>query len=253
MSPTTVYLITGANRSIGFALVNELAAKHNDVVIYGAVRDPASAMALKELASKYPGKVEIIKYVSGDEVVTKELAKTIQEKHGRVDTVIASAGASSFMGTAAETPADKLREHFEVNVTGILILFQDLLPLLKASKSPRFVPLSSGAASLTAYITLPAGYTCYGASKAALNYISRKIHFENEWITCFPLAPGIVRTDMAIQNRAMDKTGTLAQVQDAMQIEADVAATLLVDLITNSTREKDGGEFINIDGSKIPW
>jgi NAD(P)-dependent dehydrogenase (short-subunit alcohol dehydrogenase family) len=36
----------------------------------------------------------------------------------------------------------------------------------------------------------------YSASKAALNSLTRKIHFENEWLVAFPLNPGPVATDM---------------------------------------------------------
>ncbi|THX58151.1 hypothetical protein D6D06_03210 [Aureobasidium pullulans] len=38
--------------------------------------------------------------------------------------------------------------------------------------------------------------TAYGASKAALNYIVRKIHFENQGVCSWVLSPGWVRTEM---------------------------------------------------------
>jgi len=157
------------------------------------------------------------------------------------------------MGPASETPVEAMQEHLNINVTGILVLFQAMFSLLKESKNPKFIPITSASASLTAYISLPIGYTCYGATKAAVNYIARKIHFENEWITCFPLSPGVVKTDMAISHRAMDTTGALAPIQDQMQITPEKCAALLISIIEESTREKDGGEFINVDGSKIPW
>ena len=36
----------------------------------------------------------------------------------------------------------------------------------------------------------PAPMFAYGASKAMLNYLIRKIHFENESITAFAIDPG---------------------------------------------------------------
>ncbi|PBK79956.1 NAD(P)-binding protein [Armillaria gallica] len=249
-----VYLITGANRGIGLALVNELAANNSDISIFAGVRNPSTATNLQELSKKYPGKITIVKYISADEEGNKALAKEIETKHGHLDVVIACAGIATYMGSALETPASELRDHLNVNVTGILVLFQSVYSLLKAStSSPRFIPISSAAASLTAFISLPAGYTCYGASKVAVNYIARKIHFENDWIICFPLAPGIVDTDMSRANRVMDTTGTLAPIQDALAISAEKAATLLLGIVENSTREKDGGEFINVDGQKLTW
>ena len=91
------------------------------------------------------------------------------------------------MGTVLETPPDVLQEHFNVNAGGSLVIFQATYHLLKAStKSPKFIPITSGIGSLTAYISAPLGYLAYGVSKAALNYLARKIHFENDWLSaCF--------------------------------------------------------------------
>ncbi|KAK0499275.1 NAD(P)-binding protein [Armillaria luteobubalina] len=249
-----VYLITGANRGIGLSLVNEIATKKAEVSIFAGVRNPSTATSLEELSKKCPGKITIVKYISADEEGNRALAKEIETKHGHLDVVIACAGIATYMGSALDTPAGELRDHLDVNVTGILVLFQSVHSLLKAStSSPRFIPISSAAASLTAFISLPAGYTCYGASKVAVNYIARKIHFENDWIICFPLAPGIVQTDMSRANREMDKTGTLAPIQDAMAMSTEQAAPLLVGVVENATREKDSGEFMNIDGQKLSW
>ncbi|KAF9443951.1 NAD(P)-binding protein [Macrolepiota fuliginosa MF-IS2] len=251
MSSSTVYFVTGANRSIGLALVTELVKTKPNVYVFAAAR--TSTPALKELAANHPDKISVVHFVAADEASNRAAAKVVDDKFGRVDTVLGVAGISDFMGTAEETPADLMNEHYKINVTGILVLYQAFAPLLRKSDAPKFIPFSSGAASLTAYINLPAGYTCYGASKVAVNYVARKIHYENEWIICFPLAPGIVKTEMAIANRGMDKTGTLAPIQDAMAASPEVAATMLVNIVESATRDTHGGEFINIDGEKIPW
>ncbi|KAK0437657.1 NAD(P)-binding protein [Armillaria borealis] len=223
-----VYLITGANRGIGLALVNELAAKNSNISIFAGVRNPSAASSLEELSKKYLGKIIIVKYISADKEGNKVLAKEIDTKHGHLDVVITCASIATYMGTALETPANELWDHFDVNITGILVLFQSVYSLLKAStSSPRFIPLSPAAASLTAFISLPARYTCY---------------------VCFPLTPGIVDMDML-----MDTTGTLAPIQDALAISAKKAATLLLGIIENATQENDGGEFINVDGQKLTW
>ncbi len=64
---------------------------------------------------------------------------------------------------------------------------------------------------------------------------------------------GTDEMNAARANRAMDTTGTLAPIQDALAISAEKAATLLLGIVENSTREKDGGEFINVDGQKLTW
>ncbi|KIK51421.1 hypothetical protein GYMLUDRAFT_252115 [Collybiopsis luxurians FD-317 M1] len=252
MPTTTVYFVTGSNRGIGLALVAELAAQEG-VFIYAGVRDPTKATNLEKLVSNYPDKIAPVQFVAGDVVGNKAIADTIKSKHGVVDIVIGNAAISTYLGPVSETPAEALREHFEINVVGIVVLFQAMLDLLKASNNPKFIPVTSGLASLTSFIDFPMGYACYGSTKAALNYVSRKIHFENNWLTCFPVAPGVVQTDMAASNREMDKSGVLGSVQDQIQISTEECATALVKIIYGATREKDGGEFINVDGTKISW
>ena len=74
-----------------------------------------------------------------------------------------------------------------VNVTGTIVLFQAMYGLLKKSATPRFVPISNAGASLNGKgITRPLGNVMYGATKAALNWATRKIHFENDWLGAYP-------------------------------------------------------------------
>lgn len=71
---------------------------------------------------------------------------------------------------------------FQTNVNGPLVLFQATINLLKASKNPRFIPISSGAGSVTRSPPMELQTGAYGASKAALNYLTRKLHFEEDWL-----------------------------------------------------------------------
>ncbi|KAK0203963.1 hypothetical protein DFS33DRAFT_1275081 [Desarmillaria ectypa] len=198
--------------------------------------------------------LERLKYTSGDIDDNITLAKEIEGKYGK--------GIAAYTGSVVDTPPSALREHFEVNTTGILILFQALTVLLRKSATPKFIPISSAAASLTAYIDLPVGYICYGVSKVVLNYIARKIHFENDWLGKYVycgLDGTLIKiicsagTIVARANREMNKTGSLAPIQDMIAMEPEDAALRVTNIVDGSTREKDGGEFINVDGSKIPW
>lgn len=113
MSSSTIYLVTGANRPrgidavphtlafktaplitcSGFGLVAHILAKHENSFVYAGARSPENAIALHELKTKYPGRIEVVKCISGDTEGNATLAKEIEERHGRIDTVIANAGA----------------------------------------------------------------------------------------------------------------------------------------------------------------
>ena len=85
-----------------------------------------------------------------------------------------------------------MREHFEVNTVGALVLFQAVLPLLEAAQTPKFVPISTIVGSIGAVEKINIPTMAYGASKAALSYVTTKIDLEYPNIIAFPLHPGYV-------------------------------------------------------------
>ena len=99
---------------VGFALVAHIVATHPNAFVYAGVRDITKASALAELHQKYPGRIGIVKYVSADAEGNAQLAKEIQAKHGRVDTVIANAGMlSSSLSELFISCAEPINSHRE--------------------------------------------------------------------------------------------------------------------------------------------
>lgn len=110
MLTSTVYLVTGASRGIGSArssrqsghnltlapiglgIVSELAARA-DTIVFAGVRSPSTATALTELARNHPGKLRVVKLTSGDRTENDAALKEIESIAGRLDVVIANAGA----------------------------------------------------------------------------------------------------------------------------------------------------------------
>lgn len=78
----------------GFGLVTHILETHEDAFVYAGARDPDNSIALKDLSQEYPGRISIVKCVYGDSDGNAAMAKEIEERHGRVDTVIANAGMS---------------------------------------------------------------------------------------------------------------------------------------------------------------
>lgn len=93
-------------------------------------------------------------------------------------------------------PAKEMFEHFAINTVGPLLLFQACSPLLNASPNAKFVVMSSGAGSLSEMENVKVENTAYGSSKAAVNFVTRKIHFENPNLIAFPINPGWLQTDV---------------------------------------------------------
>ncbi|KAF8176971.1 NAD(P)-binding protein [Pholiota molesta] len=258
MADTTprIFFIAGATRGLGLAFVADIASKYPSAIVYAGARDPASsgASALDKLAEKYPGRVRVVRYVAADEEGNRAVAKDIQREHGRVDVVVANAAICGALAPVHELDIDAYKEHFTVNVVGPIVLFKAFYQLLKASADPKFVPITSIGGSLVATTSWPLQATCYSSSKAALNWVARKIHFENEWLVCFPLSPGAVDTEMLGTTIKQDRTGSFGvSVREHGTQSPEETADVLVDLIVAATREGDGGQFVHRDGSRLPW
>ncbi|KAJ6495515.1 hypothetical protein DFH09DRAFT_1448649 [Mycena vulgaris] len=150
MSNKTVYLISGANRGIGYALAASLAARPNTVVFAGS-RDPA-AQSLKDLAAKHPN-VHPVKLTSADQADNEAAIAEIQKIAGQLDVIIANAGISKYYGTLHTTPISEFKQHWEVNTLGTVVLFQAAHTLLLASpsKTPIFALISSVIGSMGLY------------------------------------------------------------------------------------------------------
>ncbi|KAH0355485.1 NAD(P)-binding protein, partial [Aureobasidium melanogenum] len=194
-------------------------------VIFACIRNftPDTTEILSSLPVGHESYVALISIDATVPLHAKLAVETITRIHGydHVDVVIANSGIANYYGTAAETPLEALRTHLEVNTIGPLALFQAFLPLLMKSPNPRFVAMSTGVASMgemEATQLMPV--TAYGASKAALNYIVRKIHFENPEVCSWVAIPGWVRTEMGNHGAevvGMDRAPmSLEQSVDAM-------------------------------------
>ena len=101
-----------------------------------------------------------------------------------VNIVIANAGNSSGFKSVLETTADDVQYDFEVNTLGPLKLFQAAWPLLErglqasTSADGKFIVMSSSVGSIAGQQQEAFPSTAYGMSKAALNYLAKKISIE---------------------------------------------------------------------------
>ncbi|KAJ6576949.1 hypothetical protein DFH09DRAFT_1450537 [Mycena vulgaris] len=254
MSNKTVYLISGANRGIGYALAATLAARPDTVVFAGA-RDPA-AHSLKDLAAKHPN-VHPVKLTSADQADNEAAIAEIQKIAGQLDVIIANAGIAKHQGPLATTPISEFKDHWEVNTLGTVVLFQAAHTLLLASptKAPIFALISTAGASMGHYAPLQA--TAYGSSKAAANFLVKGMDAESPALIALAIHPGWVATEMG--NAGANANG---MAQAPVSIEDSVAG--IMSRIDGATREKSGGRFWNykatnggmlwdITTEDVPW
>lgn len=180
-------------------MATEFLSRPNTIVIAG-LRDPSipSSQDLLKLPVGPSSRLIVVKIDSASATDASAAIDVLQTTHkiDHLDVVIANAaiGKTSdniLEGTCAGINIKDVYEHFAVNTIGPLLLYKATLPLLeKSTQKSKFVIMSSFAGSIAAMEACPFPNAAYGPSKAALNYLSRKMHFENDKLTAFALNPG---------------------------------------------------------------
>jgi norsolorinic acid ketoreductase len=72
---------------------------------------------------------------------------------------------------------------------------------LEKGVNAKFVTRSSSAANISGMETRPVPNAAYGPSKAALNYLTRNIHFEDPNLTAFSIDPEYI--DFCIREKKL--------------------------------------------------
>lgn len=186
-----VALITGASRGLGATVAGFLADQGYDLVITARGEEAleAAARSLSERGRR-------IAAVAGEVADPAHRRRLVDEagKLGRLDLLVNNASelGVSPLPSLVEYPLGALARVFAVNVVAPLALVQETLPLLVGSGG-LVVNVSSDAA-VGAY----PGWGAYGASKAALDLVSRTLGKElaGRNVSVVSVDPGDLRTDM---------------------------------------------------------
>ncbi|KAF4550792.1 Norsolorinic acid ketoreductase nor1-like protein 2 [Elsinoe fawcettii] len=245
----SIILVTGANRGIGKGLVAELLRREKTTVI-AAVRtlNNTSTEDLESLPKGRDSRLVLIKIDSSSETDASTASEQVQQQFGidHVDTIIANAGIGKYYGPVASTPMSEIKDHFTVNVLGSLAVFQAFWPLLQLSSTPKFVAITTGLASIADMANFPIPSGAYGASKAMLNYLVRKLHFENEALTAFVISPGWVQTDMG-------NAGAVSSGMKEAPVTLQDSVAGILNKVDLATRDRSGGNFQSFDEATFAW
>jgi NAD(P)-dependent dehydrogenase (short-subunit alcohol dehydrogenase family) len=251
MSVERIALVTGANQGVGLEVATKLVS--NGATVYLGSRDLARGEAA---VAGIPTGATAIQLDVTDLASIAAAAERIRAEHGRLDLLVSNAGISNTRtgsatpgemaasSTASTASLDEVRAIWDVNVFGVLAVYQAMLPLLRASSDARIVNVSSGVGSLASNADPSFPYrTIYGpgyaASKTAENAmtLAMMIELEQTDIKINLVSPGFTST--ALNNFA----GT-ESVEDGSR-EVVRVALLGPDGPTNT--------FTRWEDTTIPW
>lgn len=218
------YLITGANRGIGYEYCRQLKARGETVI---AVCRTASE-ELQQLGVQVAAGIDIT-----SEASVSELCDRLDETS--IDVLINNAGIIQRV-TLDNLDFDSIREQFEVNALGALRVTHALLPRLKSGS--KIVLMTSRMGSI-ADNTSGSSYG-YRMSKVALSMAGKSLahDLKPHGIAIAILHPGLVQTRMT--------NFTAGGITPEQSVKG------LLDRIDKLTLENTG-TFWHANGEILPW
>ncbi|MFT4305727.1 MAG: SDR family oxidoreductase [Microbacterium sp.] len=205
-----VVLVTGGGTGIGAAVARRFAGEGATVIVTGRRLEP-----LERVAAEIGG--EAIAADAADGAEAARLVRTVQERHGRLDVLVANAGGHGF-ATVLDTDDAAWEAALRANLTTAFVAARAALPALLASRG-RIVVISS-IAGLFAGPSV-AGYT---VGKHALIGLTRSLarDYGRQGVRVNAVCPGWVATPMADQE--MDEFAAAAGIGDRADAYAAVTA-----------------------------
>src|SRR5437899_2792929 len=185
--------VPGAKKGIGREVAKKLAAKEFHVLEGGRI-ERAGGKAAEEMANQ-AGKATFLEIDVADNGSVTTAAREFSDLEDHLDVLVNNAGIIVDGDDAIlETSYALVRKTLETNTLGPLRVTQAFVLLLRKSKAPRVINVSSGGGQLTGGAD---GWApAYCISKTALNGVTVQLAAALPKFAVNSVCPGWVRTDM---------------------------------------------------------
>lgn len=241
-----VCLITGTSAGIGAACARLAAQRGYDLALtYNS--DPNGAEEVAAAANAIGAQALVLQVDVSDPAAIDRMYARIDKTHGRIDAVINNAGIVDQAARVTEMSHARLRQMFDVNVIGAIMVAQGAVRRMESQGSGVIVNITSAAARLGSANQ----YVDYAASKAAIDTFTKGLSDEvaGKGIRVMAVAPGLIDTDIHAKggdpgraarlapNVPMARTGSAEEVANAvLWLMSDEAS-----YVTGSTLDVTGG------------
>ncbi|SNT20306.1 SDR family NAD(P)-dependent oxidoreductase [Antarctobacter heliothermus] len=240
-------IVTGASRGIGRACALRLSQAGAFVLLHGTDKDRLTA--LRQVIAQDGGRAQILVGDVTDPATARNAVVVAERDLGPVAVLVNNAGINRRSSTL-DMPLEDWHRVLDVNLNGTLHFCRAVLPGMIDRKGGVIVNVSSTTAKTPHKNAAPA----YGASKAAVNYLT--MHLAQEMaphgIRVNGVCPGPVETDMSRQWSAEYRERVTAAVPLGRLGQADdIAGTVLFlasdlsSFVTGETVNANGGTYMN--------
>ncbi|GGR04361.1 oxidoreductase [Streptomyces aurantiogriseus] len=223
-------VVTGAASGIGEATAVLLAARGARVALVARRGERLEALAGKIRADGGEA-LAVVADVTDDASVTAAAAR-VREAYGRVDLVVNNAGVM-LPHPVEDGRADEWQRMLDTNVTGVLRVIRaftaDLVDTAAEGGTADLVNVSS----VAAHLVFP-HYAVYGATKAAVTYLSQALRaeFGPRDVRVTNIEPGLTETELATHVASAELS---AQLDGLLEAVGGLAAEEIADVVAYVT------------------
>lgn len=187
-----IAIVTGGSRGIGQA-ISELFAKEGATIIIVDLLPQGQKVA--DAIINQGGKAEFYAVSVTDKSAIEVLFAEVNERFGRIDILINNAGITRDR-TLENMSEEEWNAVIDVNLKGVFLCTQAVVPYMKANKYGRIVSAASNVGLRGNF-----GQTNYAATKAGVIAMSKTwtVELGKHGITANAIAPGFTMTDMVDQ------------------------------------------------------
>ncbi|KAF9475581.1 NAD(P)-binding protein, partial [Pholiota conissans] len=244
------WLITGANRGIGFSTVELLLQDEANFVI--ATARNISGPELKTLAAKNPEHLKLIQLdITSQESVDSAVEAATALLPNGLDYLVNNAGKNPQPTTSFENlNLDEFADEMTFSTVAPLRVSRAFLPLVKKSELKRIIFISSVLASSHITFLMAGQFNAYSVAKAGLNMLAHKwaATLKYDGVTTAAIHPGWSQTDLGEGiNEWMAK-----YAPQVPHFPPEAAAENVVKISKALTLENTGA-FWHFDGTNLPW
>ncbi|KAF8846958.1 NAD(P)-binding protein [Acephala macrosclerotiorum] len=197
MSTVPKVITTGANRGIGFSIVQALGLCYpNNIYILACRSTHSGHEATKELQSLgAKAKLDVVELdiVNDDTIIAA--AKYVESTYGRLDAMRLTDGSG------LQEIRQNFNETFNANITSIMAITQTFLPLRRKGRKGKVINVSSARGSITRSangLLPPTAVVSYGVSKSAVNALTVELQRAEDAgdgkVEFFTINPGHCKT-----------------------------------------------------------
>ncbi|PKF74865.1 3-oxoacyl-ACP reductase FabG [Chryseobacterium sp. PMSZPI] len=238
------FLVTGGGRGIGRAIVRQLLTSKASVSFTYNHHKETAIKYLNELIEEFPDKVALYHADIQNEEQSKSLIKTIEESSlGPLFGLINNAGITADAPFFSMTH-EMWKDVINTNLNGTYFLSKAVVTSFIRKKNSKIINISSVSGVRGAM-----GQANYGASKAAINSLTKTLALEfakfNMQVNA--IAPGFVDTEMVAKMNEQDKKKIDQMIPMKRMGTPNEVADLVTFLCSENSNYITGQTFI-IDG-----